>query len=238
MLQCKQLAALWDPTVPLQCWTKETLQALSFTNVVLNILTDFTFAVVIPIPMLWNLQINTRTKISIMAILSLGLFACAAAIVKIPSLVNYGKLGDFLWDSRDITIWTITECNTGIIAGSMPALKPLAKPILGNSYVRRITAYASYGKGSQQKSGRHEYLSSRSSNYPGTGPQNRANEEDLETQSYVSSNPFVDQKPISMGVISKSVTATITIEEGRRSSDNNNYNSRMTPWEREKPKHV
>lgn len=33
--------------------------------------------------------------------------ACVAAIIKIPQLVNYGKEGDLLWDSRNITIWTV-----------------------------------------------------------------------------------------------------------------------------------
>lgn len=186
--------------------------------------------------MLWNLQINMRTKASIIGVLALGLFACAAAIVKIPSLVNYGKQGDFLWDSRDITIWTITECNIGIIAGSMPALKPLAKPILGSSYVRRITAYGSYGKGSENKSGRHAELPSRASNYPPIQSSNQDNEEEFETQSHVSTKQLVREKSFSMGVISKSVTATVTIEEGRRSSDN--YNRHTAPWEVNHSKNV
>jgi hypothetical protein len=33
--------------------------------------------------------------------------ACAAATVKLSFLVNYGKTGDFLWDSANLTIWTV-----------------------------------------------------------------------------------------------------------------------------------
>lgn len=38
---------------------------------VVNILTDVLFAS-LPIPMVWNLQVNMRTKITLLAILSLG----------------------------------------------------------------------------------------------------------------------------------------------------------------------
>lgn len=31
--------------------------------------------------------------------------AAVAAVVKITFITNYGKHGDFLWDSSDLTIW-------------------------------------------------------------------------------------------------------------------------------------
>lgn len=31
--------------------------------------------------------------------------ACAAGIVKAAFISNYGKTGDFLWDSANLTIW-------------------------------------------------------------------------------------------------------------------------------------
>ncbi|KAK0656990.1 hypothetical protein B0T16DRAFT_400662 [Cercophora newfieldiana] len=133
VLQCTDIRALWDATIPQNCWSQPTLKGLSYTNVALNIITDLLLALVIPIPMLWNLNVNRRTRFSLIFALSLGAFACAAAFIKIPFLVNYGKTGDWLWDSRDISIWTVTECNTGIIAGSLPALRPIFKKILGTS---------------------------------------------------------------------------------------------------------
>ncbi|KAK8123351.1 hypothetical protein PG999_003269 [Apiospora kogelbergensis] len=129
LLQCTNLAILWDPTVKAVCWSKETLQALSYANSIVNIITDMFFAI-LPAPMLWNVQINIRTKASLICIMGLGVFAVAAAIVKSFFISNYGKTGDFLWDSTDLTIWVSTECNTGIIAACLPCLKPLFKRIL------------------------------------------------------------------------------------------------------------
>ncbi|PVH67723.1 hypothetical protein DL98DRAFT_370957, partial [Cadophora sp. DSE1049] len=132
VLQCTNLAILWDPSVHATCWTGTTLRGLSYTNSSLNIATDLVFAA-LPIPMLWNVQINPRTKASLICILGLGVFACAAAMVKTSFTVNYGKTGDFLWDSTNLTIWTVAECNTGIIAACLPCLKPLFRRILETS---------------------------------------------------------------------------------------------------------
>ncbi|KAJ9134127.1 Integral membrane family protein [Pleurostoma richardsiae] len=143
VFQCTDIRMLWDGSVKGTCWTQRTLQALSYTNLALNIMTDLLFAVVIPTPMLWGLNVNRRTRITLMGILGLGVFACAACFIKLGYLVNYGKLGDWLWDSRNITIWTVVECNIGIIAGSLPTLRPLFKTILGSTY----------GKGSRKTGG-------------------------------------------------------------------------------------
>jgi hypothetical protein len=71
-----------------------------------------------------------------MCILGLGLFACIAAAIKVSYTRNYGKKGDFLWDSRNITIWFAAELNVAITAASLPCLKPLFKTVLGSTYGR------------------------------------------------------------------------------------------------------
>jgi hypothetical protein len=68
--------------------------------------------------------------------LGIGVFACAAASVKVSYLPNYGKEGDLLWDSRNITIWTAVELNVAITAASLPCLKPIFKKVLASRYGR------------------------------------------------------------------------------------------------------
>ena len=160
IFQCTDIRVLWNPKYKSTCWSQETLQSLSYTNVALNILTDLLFAIIIPAPMLWKLNVNTRTRFSLLGVLGLGVFACAAAIVKVGYIVNYGKVGDFLWDSRNITIWTSNETNIGIIAGSLPTLRPLFKRFLGSVYgrgTRKTTPSAGvYAHGTtRSKSGNH-----------------------------------------------------------------------------------
>ncbi|KAI1808721.1 hypothetical protein F4811DRAFT_500483 [Daldinia bambusicola] len=132
VLQCKNLAVLWDNRIETTCLSQPTLQGLSYANSAVNIVTDLFFAL-LPIPMLWNVQINSRTKASLICVLGLGIFACAAAIIKAAFITNYGKSGDFLWDSANLTIWIATETNTGIIAACLPCIKPMFKTIFDSS---------------------------------------------------------------------------------------------------------
>jgi hypothetical protein len=120
--------------------------------------------------MLWNVQMNRRQKFSLLAILGLGVFATAAALVKLSYVSSYGRSGDWMWDSRNLTIWTVIECNVAIIAGNLPALKPLFRTILGSTYGRgsRKTTdpkYFSkpYGQGSNLRSENKNYSSLTSS---------------------------------------------------------------------------
>jgi len=59
--------------------------------------------------------------------------ACASSIMKITFLSSYGLSGDFLYDSTGLCIWTTTEVNVGILAASIPCLKPLFRVLLEKS---------------------------------------------------------------------------------------------------------
>lgn len=48
-------------------------------------------------------------------------------------MYNLGHYSDWLWDSRNISIWHVVELNTGIVAGILPAIRPLFRGILGSS---------------------------------------------------------------------------------------------------------
>ncbi|CAI7572123.1 unnamed protein product [Penicillium bialowiezense] len=145
VFQCKDIRSNWDSTVKSECFAPKQLLILSYTNtaLALNILTDLIFAV-LPVLMLRHLQVNRRVKASLICILGLGVFACAAAFVKLSILPSYGRTGDFLWDYTNLTIWVVTECNTGIIAGSLPTLKPLFKKVLGTYGSRSKTTREYY----------------------------------------------------------------------------------------------
>lgn len=108
---------------------------------------------------------NGRQKASLICIFGLGIFATAAALVKLTYLPNYGKTGDWLWDSRNLTIWTVVECNVGIIAGNLPCLKPLFRTVLGSTYGRGSRKTPSnylsspYGPGTNRRSVVKNYAS-------------------------------------------------------------------------------
>lgn len=125
---------MWDYSTKATCWAPSTLLALAYTNFSLNIITDLIFAIFIPVPMLWNINVTRRTRISLFGVLGLGCFACVCAIIRITYTSTYGKYGDWLWDSQYLTTWSVLEMNVGIIAASLPSLQPLFKKFLGSIY--------------------------------------------------------------------------------------------------------
>lgn len=94
---------------------------------------------------------SKRKRASVIAILSLGLFATSAACVRVYYLKDYGRNPDLLWDSRNITIWAVVECNTGIIAGNLPCFNPLFRSMLSATYGSRNLSRR-YGTGQHNES--------------------------------------------------------------------------------------
>ncbi|KAM0440343.1 hypothetical protein ACHAQK_005741 [Fusarium lateritium] len=220
IFQCTDIRILWDTSIKATCWSQQTLQSLSYTNSALNILTDLLFAIIIPAPMLWKLNVHFRTRITLLAILSLGVFACAAAFVKLGYVTNYGKLGDWLWDSRNITIWTSVELNVGIIAGSLPCLRPLFRRFLGSTYGKNSkktpnTGPSNYGRGTGY--GRGTLRSGKSWHALGSG---RRGDEETSSQKGINLAPHEYELRDRMSIPSAGInTATVMSDIEGRSSD-------------------
>ena len=197
----------WDNSVPRNCWAPSTLQALAYTHAALNIFTDFLFAIAIPVPMLMGLNMNKKTKAAVIGVLTLGVFVCFAGIIRIPTIANYGKAGDFLWDSRGLSVWFMAEFNTGIIAGSMPALKPLFKRILDSSYIKGRSQQYGYGNNSSNAQVKHS-----SKGFTNIKVTERSRSDDLDDYDGANSQRdlVIDRHNIAMNVIKKDVMTSVT----------------------------
>lgn len=114
------------------CWPPRILQNLSYVDATLNIGTDIAFAVLIPVPLFWHLNVSTGKRVYLITILGLGILACAACIIRLAHLYSMASYNDFLWDSGPVTIWVAAELNTGIVAGSVPAIKPCVLVMIGH----------------------------------------------------------------------------------------------------------
>ncbi|KAK8240245.1 phosphatidylserine decarboxylase [Phyllosticta capitalensis] len=127
IFQCSPIAAAWDfalrARTNAKCFSMNTFRNIGMFNSVVNILTDVLFAT-LPIPLIMKLKVNLRTRLTLCFILSLGFFASAAAIVKAVS--QWKVLTETDWTVHDsFNVWNDIELNTGIIAASLPSLKPL-----------------------------------------------------------------------------------------------------------------
>lgn len=84
IFQCLPVRAAWDYTLrppPLgtgsaKCYSDDTFRDLGLVNSAFNLASDVLFAA-LPVPLIMQLTLNIRVKISLILILSLGWFACA-----------------------------------------------------------------------------------------------------------------------------------------------------------------
>jgi len=164
------VSATWDfalkakPTT--KCFSLETYGQIGVFNSVINILTDFLFAL-LPIPIIMKLHINLRTKIALAAILGLGLIACAAGIVKAHLQAQYAKNPDVMW-TDSFNLWNMLELCLGIIAATLPSLKPLFTRILQTTKTKLGMSSASRdrsGKGIHTPRGSKPFSSQHSGGY-------------------------------------------------------------------------
>ncbi|OQE31635.1 hypothetical protein PENSTE_c001G04951 [Penicillium steckii] len=122
---CKNVNVLWDPTVKTTCVdSRKVIQFAYFSNT-FNSATDL-FLAVFPTVVFWNLNLKLRIKISLIGLLSLGIVAMVASIIKttkldtLPSITNLGSAGGI-----ELIRWGYIENTIIIITSSIPCIRPL-----------------------------------------------------------------------------------------------------------------
>ncbi|EGP82560.1 uncharacterized protein MYCGRDRAFT_16614, partial [Zymoseptoria tritici IPO323] len=118
---------LWVVTVLTpegQCLPTKDLADIYYADTAVNIITDWCCAL-LPIPLLWNLQLNTNAKISVGFLLSLGVLASLSACIRLRYTVNLNNTDDYLFSVGDVVIWGYAENGVGFIVGCIATLRPL-----------------------------------------------------------------------------------------------------------------
>ncbi|KAJ4343087.1 hypothetical protein N0V95_006784 [Ascochyta clinopodiicola] len=88
--------------------------------------------------------IDIRVKVSIIALLGLGIFASTAAIVRLTVTLNLSATTDFLYYAMPVAAWAHAELGLGVVLANLPALRPLLEKLLSlrstiRSNSKRIT---------------------------------------------------------------------------------------------------
>ncbi|KKY26997.1 putative cation-transporting atpase 4 [Phaeomoniella chlamydospora] len=122
---CRPISANWDPSAG-KCANATIVTNISFFISASAILTDWTCAI-LPAFILWEIQLNRRTKMTVMFVLALGVVASISTIVRLKYLLAYTNVSDYLYGVANIALWSIVELGSGLIAGSMATLRPLFK---------------------------------------------------------------------------------------------------------------
>ncbi|KAK3693451.1 hypothetical protein B0T22DRAFT_370054 [Podospora appendiculata] len=160
--QCSPSRAQWDFSITdAVCWDHWILVKYSIGAGSFSAAADLYLAIY-PTIVLFKLHVETKKKIALCVALGIGSVATVVAIYKttrLPSLAS----ADFTWDTADLTIWTIVEGSTIIIASCIPILQPLVDFARGRrTRGSNSSGYRNYGSSADGKlASGHELETSR-----------------------------------------------------------------------------
>ena len=130
LFRCIPMRAHWDPSVTdARCVSTRSIYYTIYITAVISIVTDLSLAF-LPLAFIRKMQRPLRDKIVLSALMGLGIFATIMSIVKTTVVKHYNATGDTLWDSIDLSLWSILEEQAGIIAACIPCLRSPFERIL------------------------------------------------------------------------------------------------------------
>ncbi|KAI9883561.1 MAG: hypothetical protein M1823_004659 [Watsoniomyces obsoletus] len=130
---CRPLKKTWnalDPT-PGTC-----IDVIMMHYVVgsFNIATDFAI-LLLPMPLVWQLQLKMSQKIGLLGIFATGAFVCVTTIVRQVIVVRTLRDFDQAWVVVEEIIWLTIELCVGIICGCLPVMVPLYGAVLAGKFI-------------------------------------------------------------------------------------------------------
>ncbi|KAJ2995402.1 hypothetical protein NUW58_g1279 [Xylaria curta] len=142
LVQCKPIESLWDHRVKGDCWDLVYQRNIGFfqgcqylavetgylckltERKALNGATDLALAA-FPAFIVWDLQMKLSQKLSLIALMGLGVFAMVGSILKTVYLPSVGSKDDYTYHTANLIIWWMVEGYLVIIAASIATLRPL-----------------------------------------------------------------------------------------------------------------
>ncbi|KAL6233074.1 hypothetical protein BDW75DRAFT_216170 [Aspergillus navahoensis] len=139
LAKCSPLKRVWDKSVPGTCWDPNKLLKFQLFAAYYSAILDFVLAF-LPWHIIKGMSMLRRERIGVAVAMSLGAIAGATGIVKAVLVVHMSST-DITYDRVDLTIWTLAEPATSIMAISIPILRTLYREIRSShkSYYRNRT---------------------------------------------------------------------------------------------------
>jgi hypothetical protein len=142
-----QRSFAWDTSTPGgHCQPSRILTDIYYAATTINIVFDY-FCSILPIPLLWTLQMNLNAKLTVGFLLSLGVLASLSACVRLKYTVALNSADDYLYSIADVVIWGYAEVGVGFFVACLATLRPLFRKI--------IDLRAESGKQAGTKEGQH-----------------------------------------------------------------------------------
>ncbi|KAJ5788144.1 hypothetical protein N7457_003134 [Penicillium paradoxum] len=129
------------PCNPLHAGTTKCLENVASSQAVLNITSDLA-VIILPIPMIHNLQFSLKQKITVGCLLALGSAVTICSIARLPYVLLLGTTADTTYTEAILGVWSIVEVNLGIICACAMRFKRLIA-----TYLPRLSLFSSRTRG-------------------------------------------------------------------------------------------
>ncbi|KUJ14592.1 uncharacterized protein LY89DRAFT_752697 [Mollisia scopiformis] len=129
LFQCLPVQAQWDFAIEnARCVSGDSFAAAAYSISVMTILTDWLYAL-LPIPMIWSVQMSIQAKATVAFILLLGIFASIATLIRLKYIVDLTNVSDVLYTGTTAMVWTLIEPGIAITAASLVTIRPLLRAL-------------------------------------------------------------------------------------------------------------
>ncbi|KAH9203331.1 hypothetical protein DL95DRAFT_321614, partial [Leptodontidium sp. 2 PMI_412] len=132
---CRPLEKIWDFTITHGSCI--SLDVVPVFNAASNSATNLAI-LLLPIPMLKNLQLPFRQKLGAGLILALGGFVFSVSIVRLKFVFGMASMTDATWEGYRIIIWMLFELNISITCACLTHIKPFLRrytpKVLGTTF--------------------------------------------------------------------------------------------------------
>ncbi|KAL8772198.1 MAG: hypothetical protein Q9194_004682 [Teloschistes cf. exilis] len=126
--QCQPARALWTPSMIKNgtghCWDPIPVNNYDIVIAGYFAFLDF-FLAILPVDIVWKLQMARKKKLLLCALLGMGIFAGVCAAIKTSQLRTVTAKTDITWKTAEYLLWNALEVNIIIIAACIPTLRPL-----------------------------------------------------------------------------------------------------------------
>ncbi|PYH31614.1 uncharacterized protein BO87DRAFT_442259 [Aspergillus neoniger CBS 115656] len=121
---CRPLAYYWNPSLEGSCGNALTAElAAAVINMILDII-----AVILPVPVIWKLQMATEKKVAVTATFGLGLVISVINLIRLIKVLDCTLDQDLTYCTADSAILTVAEMAVGIMVACAPTFGPVICP--------------------------------------------------------------------------------------------------------------
>ncbi|KAH6980945.1 hypothetical protein BKA56DRAFT_550770 [Ilyonectria sp. MPI-CAGE-AT-0026] len=127
LFQCRPISFFWNKDLLGTCVDIDVIIALTYLYSTVSLVSDLTYAI-LPMFLIWNLNMDLKSKIALVPIMTMACVASAAVAVRLPYVKDF-RDPDFLWSTVDLAVWSAAEQGLAVAAGSFATLRPLLRAI-------------------------------------------------------------------------------------------------------------